>query len=175
MNNEAEVGFVLKRDEIQYYTLELLNDGKEYSRSAIKKHVVEKSGKQFPEGTFSGALRNLALNNANVISPKTGYYKFVEQESGDEGDLHQLLTVTLEEFIHDFNKLTTETIERFISKVNELPAETLKKSINELVKDMEPLRVNDEEKTLNVLKDTLKNLELSISEIESRKSTKGNY
>src|SRR5699024_2330943 len=99
--NKIEGNFVLKREEIQYYTLELLSDGREYSRSDIKKHVAEKSGKDFPEGTFSGALRNVALNNANVISPKTGYYKFVKQESGDEGDLHQLLTVTLEGFIHD--------------------------------------------------------------------------
>src|SRR5699024_1926856 len=117
MNKEVEGNFGLKRDEIQYYTLELLSDGREYSRSDLKKYVAEKSGKKFPEGTFSGALRNLALNNINVISPKTGYYKFVKQESGDEGDFHQLLTVTLEGFIHDFNKLTTETIERFISKV----------------------------------------------------------
>src|SRR5699024_1636605 len=97
--------FKTKREEIEYYALELLSAEKEYARTEIKNHVTKRSGKEFTEGTFASALRQLVNNNNNVVSLRKGYYQLTKNEQFHKDNFDNMTIATLKRFILDINKL----------------------------------------------------------------------
>lgn len=68
------MNFKSNAEEIKYYTLEMLSDGNEHSRTDIIKYVKERSGRDdFTEGNFSGSFQDLVRKNQMSLI-KRGVY-----------------------------------------------------------------------------------------------------
>ncbi|MFD1736939.1 hypothetical protein ACFSCX_10230 [Bacillus salitolerans] len=61
-------------EEIRYYTKKLLSDYQEHSIQEIKKYVQEQTGKEFTDGTYSGALRDLLAKETGYSNISRGIY-----------------------------------------------------------------------------------------------------
>jgi hypothetical protein len=71
-------------EEIRYYAKKLLANGQAHSVQSIKKYVSKISKKDFTEGTFAGALRDLVKKNKEYINPKRGYIQLINDERGQK-------------------------------------------------------------------------------------------
>jgi len=124
--------FKTKREEIEYYALELLNAEKEFSRSEIKNHVNERSGKEFTEGSFASALRKLVNNNPRVISLKRGYYQLTKNEQFHKDNFDNMTVATLKRFILDINKLAHNINPLYVTEKQQKIFDILKCEIEHL-------------------------------------------
>lgn len=85
-------------EEIRHYMRELLNQGGEYTVEQIKTYVHEKSGKDFSNGTYAGAMRDLIDRDPNYHIPRRGIYAAKNQHPSSDGDIFtEIIRQTLRE------------------------------------------------------------------------------
>jgi len=108
--------FKSNAEEIRYYMKQLLSSGNEYTVDQIKAYVKEKSGKNFTNGTYAGAMRDLIDRDPNYYIPRRGIYAAKNPRTSSTNDvftgiLQQALHAVEEACKVDISQLTVQEIQ----------------------------------------------------------------
>lgn len=131
--------FNSQADEIRYYVKGLLKDGKPHTVKEMKAYTERQSNKEFTEGAFAGAFRELVKNDPSYFIPKRGVYQSVDERRKQEGILEKKIINLIRGSIEDLFGL--------IGTIN-------------------PLTITDKEQVVvNVLKETVAYLNQTIEKL----------
>lgn len=111
------MNFKSNAEEIRYYMKQLLDKGGEHTVDEIKQYVHDKTEKDFTNGTYAGAMRDLIDRDPNYHIPRRGIYasKTLNTSSYNfdifDDIINQALSSIDEACKIDITKLTVSQIE----------------------------------------------------------------
>ncbi|MDR0838576.1 MAG: hypothetical protein LBN99_02920 [Oscillospiraceae bacterium] len=116
-------------EEIRYYLKKLMDEGGERSTKEIISYVKSKSGKDFTNGMYSGAIKDFFDTEAGYKRVRRGIYAKVEisdaeKDGADEFDLIIMRAIGETERARrmDIATLTTEEFQKMQDKSSKIVA-----------------------------------------------------
>lgn len=102
--------FTSKAEEIRYYTKQLLEDNKEHSVQEIKKYIFDNIGKEYSDGAYAGALRDLVAKEECYENPRRGIYVYKSNDGELKKVANNILKETIEKLYLEVGKINVLTI-----------------------------------------------------------------
>ncbi len=122
-------------EEIRYYMKQLLNSGGEHTVDQIKTYVREKSGKDFSNGTYAGAMRDLIDRDPNYHIPRRGIYAAKNQHPASNNDV---FTEIIQQALHAVEEACKVDISQYtVSELQALQVRSskIKEALNHLLNE----------------------------------------